>query len=438
MNARIRRRGGRYEVVLDVGEQDAQRCPACVRVDKLGRERHTLYWLSDERLEVCPECGGELETVTARREKLLSSHARQKDALAAKNKALTSAHHGELVDARRLTVGRHLRDWMAALDRRVADGELKPSTALSYKGHCTKHILPALEDLRLQELTTRHIDEFYKALAETEGRGGHPLSVATRRHIHVTLHAALKDAKRQRLVGFNPADDAEVPRTRRERIDTEQVWTAEQLRTFLTSVEGDRLGVLWLLMGTTGLRRAEALGLRRLDVDLDGARLRVQHTRTAVGYEIVEGSPKSAAGCREVPLLPETVAALRRWLAQQSAERLKWGAAWADTGLLFTREDGTGWHPDRITKLFAKAQATVRAAQQKEDPEAELLPQVRLHDLRHAFATFHIAAGTSPKHLQKLMGHSRIGVTLDTYVHPEYDDLVTAQDALGAFLSGRS
>ena len=60
MNANIRRRGNRYEVFLDVGEQDAQRCPACVRVDKLGRERGTLHWLDAGRLDACPDCGGEL------------------------------------------------------------------------------------------------------------------------------------------------------------------------------------------------------------------------------------------------------------------------------------------------------------------------------------------------------------------------------------------
>ena len=126
-----------------------------------------------------------------------------------------------------------------------------------------------------------------------------------------------------------------------------------------------------------------------------------------------------------MPLLPATTAALKAWKAQQSAERLKWGAGWTDSGRVFTRESGEAWHPDRVSKLFARAVAQAK------------LPRIRLHDLRHGFATLHIAAGTQAKHLQKLMGHSRIGVTLDTYVHPEYEDLATAQGNLGAALASK-
>ncbi len=92
---------------------------------------------------------------------------------------------------------------------------------------------------------------------------------------------------------------------------------------------------------------------------------------------------------------------------------------------MFTREDGTGWHPDRISKLFTRAVTQAK------------VPRIRLHDLRHGFATLHIAAGTQAKHLQRLMGHSRIGVTLDTYVHPEYEDLAVAQGNLSAALASK-
>ena len=146
------------------------------------------------------------------------------------------------------------------------------------------HIKPALGYLRLQQLETRHMDDSPE-LAQKPGRKAKTtLSLNTRRHVHVTLHAALVDAKRQRLVGFNPADDAAVPRGRRAPIGAEQVWTAEQLLKFLESVQDDRLGVLWRVMGTTGLRRGEALGLRWQDVDLEAGTLRVVETRTSVGY----------------------------------------------------------------------------------------------------------------------------------------------------------
>ncbi len=416
MNTRIRKRGNRYEVLLDLGEQDAQRCPSC-------RKR---YWLEAGRLDACPKCGGELEDVSARRERWVGAYRLQKEAKAAATAAVSAIQNGELVGASRLTLGQYLAEWLDGLEQRVADGNMKPSTALSYRGHVEKHIVPALGYLRLQALTPRHVDMFHAELAKKPGRGGESLSVTTRRHVHVTLHAVLRDAKRKRLIGFNPADDADVPRTERAKVDAGKLWSGEELRTFLRATAEDRLGVLWQVMAETGLRRAEAVGLRWQDVDLKAAVLRVESTRTSVGYRVYEGSPKSRAGRRQLPLLPETVAALKAWQRQQKLERLQWGKGWTDTGLVFTREDGTAWHPDRVSKLFQRA---VKAAK---------VPRIRLHDVRHCFATQHIAAGTQAKHLQNLMGHSRIGVTLDTYVHPDHEDLATAQAAFGARLRGHA
>jgi integrase len=416
VNGRIRKRGTRYEVFLELGEQDAQRCPTC-------RKR---FWTDDERHEACPKCDGELEPVVARRERWIGSYGLQKEATTALKNALVASEHGELVDASRLTVAQYMREWAKGLDARVKDGTMKPSTAASYKGHIDGHIIPGLGYLRLQSLTARHVDRFQQELADKDGRGGGRLSPATRRHIHVTLHSALHDAKRKRLIGYNPADDAQLAPADHEPIGADQVWSVDQLTTFLKSVENDRLGVLWQFMGTTGLRRGEALGLKWSDVDLDGATLRVADNRVSVNYVVHEGDPKSRAGKRPMPLLPVTVAALRKWKAQQNAEHLKWGAGWHDTGYVFTREDGAAWHPDFVSKKWAKTVAGVK------------VPRIRLHDLRHGFATMHIAAGTSAKHLQLLMGHSRIGVTMDAYVHPDEDDLTAAQGNLSAALAGKS
>lgn len=424
MNSRIRKRGGRYEVFLDVGEQDAQRCPACVRTDSKGRVRGKLHWADEGRLDACPDCGGPLEVVTARRQRWIGSYDRKSEATDAKNKATQDKGRGELVDARRLTVAQFMDVWTAGFAQKVADRELKPSTARTYSDHVRLHIKPALGYLRLQQLETRHVNEFYRELAQKPGRkADSKLSVTSRRQVHVTLHAALSAAKRQHLIGYNPAEDAERPRQRHHKIDAEHVWTVEELQRFLASVDGDRLAVLWRLMGTTGLRRAEAMGLKWSDVDLEAGTLRVRETRVSVAYEVHEGDPKSAAGKRPMPLFPETAAALKAWKACQSAERLQWGKAWQDTGHVFTRENGEPWHPATVSKRFTSAVARAD------------VPSIRLHDLRHGFATYHIAAGTQVKHLQKLMGHARIGVTLDVYVHPEYEDLAAAQDNLATVLS---
>src|SRR5215218_6812356 len=72
-------------------------------------------------------------------------------------------------------------------------------------------------------------------------------------------HRALKDAMRWGYAARNVADSVEPPKgLPAER----QVWTPEQLRAFLSHVRDDRLYAAWLLVATTGLRRAELAGLR--------------------------------------------------------------------------------------------------------------------------------------------------------------------------------
>jgi hypothetical protein len=70
------------------------------------------------------------------------------------------------------------------------------------------------------------------------------------------------------------------------------------------------------------------------------ARVAVRRSLVTVGHEVIVSEPKTAKGRRSVALDPATVAGLKAWRKHQAAERLGWGPAWTDSGLVFTREDG--------------------------------------------------------------------------------------------------
>jgi integrase len=184
-----------------------------------------------------------------------------------------------------------------------------------------------------------------------------------------------------------------------------KAWQVADLKKFLGQAKDDRLYPLWLTLALTGLRRGEALGLLWQDLDLTGGRLVVRRSLVPVNAEVIVSEPKTRRGHRTVTLDPVTVAALTTWRREQRREKLRWGPAWTNTGLVFTREDGTAWRPERVTQIFA---ALVKKTK---------VPVITLHGLRHTHATLALAAGVHPKVVSERLGHSTVSLTLDVYSH---------------------
>jgi integrase len=241
------------------------------------------------------------------------------------------------------------------------------------------------------------------ASGRRDGNGG--LSVKTVRYIHGIIRKALGDALDSGYVVQNVAVRAKPPKLKAAKATEMKTWTAGELRRFYDHLKDDRLFALWRLAGQTGMRRGEVLGLRWESLDLDAARLSVVHTLVAVDYVVMPGDAKTQKGVRTVDLDPETVAALRRHRAQQAEERLAWGPAYEVTGLVFTNENGTLIHPERISQLFKKH---VRSAG---------LPPIRFHDLRHTHATLAMKAGVPVKVISERLGHADVAFTMNTYAH---------------------
>jgi integrase len=321
-----------------------------------------------------------------------SGYRTKKDAEQAQGELLAALGRGAYVEPSKRTMGPFLReDWLPGLRSQV-----RPSTWAEHRSKVEVHLAPAIGHLPLQRLAPGHLNTLYADLLE---RG---LSARTVLHVHATIRRALADATRWGLVPRNVALLASPPRPARTEL---QVWTAADLRAFLAFVEDDRLYGLWLLAASTGMRRGEVLGLQWPDVDFGRARVAVRRSLVTVGHQVVVSEPKTAKGRRSVALDPATVAGLKAWRKHQTAERLAWGPAWTDSGLVFTREDGRPLHPREVTRAFTRH---VLAAG---------LPIIRLHDLRHTHATLALAAGIHPKIVQERLGHANIAITLDTYSH---------------------
>jgi integrase len=223
------------------------------------------------------------------------------------------------------------------------------------------------------------------------------LATKTVRHVHQLVRTALADAVRWGMVARNVAEAADPPAVRRPEM---HVWSPDEVGRFLASVDDDRLTALWLLLATTGLRRSEAVGLPWTALDLAAGRLAVVQTATKAGPRIVvDQATKSARSRRTIALDAGTVATLKAHRARQLAERLAAGPAWSETGLVFVRQDGTGLDPVWVTRRFLWLAADTG------------LPRIRLHDVRHSWATAALGAGVPLKVVGERLGHASVIIT---------------------------
>lgn len=298
---------------------------------------------------------------------------------------------------RALTVAKLLDRWYASNTRWAA-------TTKNDTGLRISRISAVLGHVRLDRLTAEHLEDLYAAL---------PVSAA--RKAHHNLNSALKMAKRRRWLDHNPAEEVVAPVERPPRIAPPSL---EDVRLLIKGAP-EPLGLFIRLALVTGARRGELCGLRW--GDLDGSQLIIERgVVSARGLKITDGKTHAA---RRLAIDADTVAALEDW-RQKMVERTE---GLSSDAYVFSRAADcmTPWRPDYATKQFARLCR-------------ELGLTCRLHDLRHASATFLIDQGVPVTMVSKRLGHSRSGTTLNIYAHAVQSRDEQAAALLGAGLSDRA
>jgi integrase len=286
---------------------------------------------------------------------------------------LGAVQSGAYIAPIKLTVEEYLLDrWLPTME-----ASLRPSTFDSYGRVLRMHVLPTLGHIALQNLTADHLDRLYRGLlanGRADGKSG-GLSPKSVRYIHTTLHKALRDAERKRLINRNVASTADPPKLRPVGEREMKTWTASELRTFLDVMKDHHLGAAYHLAATTGMRRGEVLGVRWQDIDFTAKRLAVRQTVISVNYQVMIGQPKTAKGRRVIALDAGTVAVLRAHQQHQKDQMALIGSGYRDGDLVFAKPDGQPLNPDYFSQVFDRS--VIKFG----------LPKIRLHDLRHTHAT---------------------------------------------------
>lgn len=249
------------------------------------------------------------------------------------------------------------------------------------------------------------------------------VGVSTQHGIYRALRAFLNfQWKKAHAIPFNPVYMVELePVTHAAPL----TWSPEQVRLFLAFHEGDRLYFLWRLALLRGFRRGELCGMADADFDADGGAITVNAALLEIGGRLVWGKPKSKAGERVVDLDQDSVDAGKAHRTQRKRDRLRAGAAWEDSGCMFTNELGDPLRPDRVSRRFKEMAADAG------------LPVIKLHAARHTAASLALEAGIDIKVVSDQLGHSTTTITRDTYQHVRRATHRDAAEMVVALLSAK-
>lgn len=329
---------------------------------------------------------------------------------------------GTFVESNKITFEQWLNRWLEV----YVKPKVKPATFSNYVHLARTHIIPSLGKIELQKLTTDIIQEFYNQKSKSgrlDGSGG--LSPRIIHMMHQVISGTLKQAVKQRMIVFNPADATTRPRLKYKEMNP---LTADEVKQYLDAARNERLHTAFLLELTTGMRRGELLALKWEDIDFDKGTLTVKTTLARVRVvdegksKLMFSEPKTEKGRRTIPVLPETLKELKAHKARQAQEKLLVGQAYQDNGLVFCTPEGKpieprGFHR-KHTEILKKAG----------------LRHVRVHDLRHTFATILLEANEDPKTIQELLGHAKVSTTLDLYCHSSINMKQQSISKLGGLL----
>jgi integrase len=268
---------------------------------------------------------------------------------------------------------------------------LRPRTVELYEGLLRRQVAPYFVGVTLAKIDNNPaaIRAWRAALLSSD------VSVSVAAKAYRLLRAVLHTAVDDDVIRRNPC---RIKGADQEHAAEPPTLTAGQVAALAARMP-PRLVALVLLATYASLRWGELVALRRSDLDLDAATVKVERTQVELGGRITEGRPKSAAGRRTVAFPPALVPLLRKHLAAYVGEE--------PASLIFTGPTGARLRRNNFGKLvgWRDAVAAIGAS------------GLHFHDLRHTGNGFAAKVpGTTLRDLMARMGHDSARAAM-IYLH---------------------
>ncbi|SDB24745.1 Site-specific recombinase XerD [Ruminococcaceae bacterium FB2012] len=307
----------------------------------------------------------------------------------AESKALTASCCIEAQVLTEMTVSELCAEWLQISRTRV-----KLSTLANYRMKVEKHIIPSFGGILCHELTSRSANIFVQNKLKS---GLSPRYVSD---IVVLLKSLFKYAKRTYRIQ-SPLEGIVLPKPARSGVRLLTAQEQERLKLYI-GMNSSIISLGVVLANGMGLRIGEVCGLKWSDIDFEKRILTVRRTVQRVAVHdginktvVMIMPPKSETSVRDIPI-PEGVFAM---LSKYETSADNYVLSGCDSPI----------EPRKMQYHFAKILKNAN------------LPSVRFHSLRHAFASKAVEVGFDIKTLSEILGHSKVELTMNLYVHSSMD-----------------
>lgn len=297
---------------------------------------------------------------------------------------------------RKITLDAYFEEWKA----RKRD-TVKPATVRTYDCYYRGHISPVIGKKKVQGLERREIIALQKSIRESA-------TVNTANFCMKTLRAILNDAVIDDIIVKNPAAGIkDIKDTEAAASETiHRALTEAEQGDFMQEMKEDPYYEFVAFLLCTGMRTGEAAALTWEDIDYaeNVAHVRKTWTHTEAGERVI-GTPKSAAGIRDVPLTESTKEVLKRQRDKIGRNIIPMGG-----NLIFTTNYDKAIESQQVNRA-------IKSALDRLEKKGKPIEAFTAHALRDTFATRYIEQGGTPQTLKTILGHTSLAMTMDLYAH---------------------
>ena len=305
--------------------------------------------------------------------------------------------HSDLDQATDMLVDAWFDYWIGIKKQTV-----RPNTVRNYSERYERNIKSVIGNKLLTDVKPIHCQKIFLDMAD-EG-----YKTTTIYQTRIALYNMFEFARENDVLIANPCKKS-LKSDMGKPSDKKEALTIDVQKKFLEAVVGYSYENQYRFVLQTGLRTGELIGLRWSDIDFENRTMKIERTmeyRYKVGEWRV-GPPKSKSGYRTIPLTDEAIRILENQRSKNKSLKLV-PIEWKD--IVFLCRKGTPVKNSTYdTGLFKYCDRVG-------------IPRFSMHVLRHTFATRCIEGGMKPKTLQKILGHSNIGITMNLYVHITEDE----------------